>query len=122
VRNPYQSTLLQPQRTDQQAVSGTIIDFCFNGECLGTPIPDLQSEFDSLQAKHNHTVALLQAMEARLTRLETDSPSGLGSSWWHLGALVLVAIIVIPSVLIAGVLCGRRLWPSTDESSPLLWR
>lgn len=78
------------------AHTGTIVDFCFNDVCLGTPIPDLQAEFESLQAKLDRTAAQLQALEDRQA-LRDD-----GSRWWGVGVVIgagLLGLVGVASLI-----------------------
>jgi hypothetical protein len=72
------------------------VDFCFNDVCLGTPIPDLQAEFESLQAKLDRTAAQLQALEDRQA-LRDD-----GSRWWGVGVVIgagLLGLVGVASLI-----------------------
>ncbi|ELR25743.1 lipoprotein, putative [Acanthamoeba castellanii str. Neff] len=77
-------------------LTSTIVDFCFNDVCLGTPIPDLQAEFESLQAKLDRTAAQLQALEDRQA-LRDD-----GSRWWGVGVVIgagLLGLVGVASLI-----------------------
>jgi hypothetical protein len=111
------------QQFQQEAVliASTITDFCFNYECLGTPIPNLQREFESLQAQYNFTLSLLQDMEVRLTQIESDSDGFLDSSWWHVVPIIVVVVVIGSAVVVVAVVYSRRFFgPTAGEHSPLL--
>ncbi len=83
------------------------MDFCFNDVCLGTPIPDLQAEFESLQAKLDSTAARLQAIEDRQA-VRDDS-----SRWWGVGVVIGVGLMGLVGVA-ALIFSWRQRWRSSS--------